>query len=528
MRKYIKKLKLNLFLQFLFSLLWTFTNVFIPYINIMLFNNLEALSWKFVTSLILMYFMLIALNSLFQYIYQRLEWKMSATFRRDLQKDLFLKVITLPSELFQKQTESEYVAIFNNDVEALDSDYLSPIVDIARSLVQFTVYAVALVVFVDWRVACVVILVTLGAVCVPYLVANKLSIRRKAQLRSYEKYFDKLNELLCSKHLVSLFTLKGINRRHEISSDEAQQSLFNYGEFKTFANVTNGFVMLMVSFSSFTTISILLLKGEIMVGAAVASFSYIENFIYPIRYILTDINMIHSVKQTRIRIEDLLAFETYALKETDSVDFEEILVQGLSVNYGNNLILDKVDLRIKNGEKIAIIGETGSGKSSLLKALLLADNQNPVFIDGIRSGESYITLNSFYSSQQEVIFSETLEDNITIFGSYPLNTEYADLAKEILHKETCEVIKPKKISGGEKQIIAFIRALNSNKDLLLFDEPFSSVDAILSETLTTFLCMQKNAVLLVTHDTSKDNLSKFDKVLKVKNKNVETYVNLSE
>ncbi|WP_412915988.1 ATP-binding cassette domain-containing protein [Erysipelothrix anatis] len=205
-----------------------------------------------------------------------------------------------------------------------------------------------------------------------------------------------------------------------------------------------------------------------------------------------------------------------------------MLVQGLSVNYGNNLILDKVDLRIKNGEKIAIIGETGSGKSSLLKALLLADNQNPVFIDGIRSGESYITLNSFYSSQQEVIFSETLEDNITIFGSYPLNTEYADLAKEILHKETCEVIKPKKISGGEKQIIAFIRALNSNKDLLLFDEPFSSVDAKLSETLTTFLCMQKNAVLLVTHDTSKDNLSKFDKVLKVKNKNVETYVNLSE
>ncbi len=47
--------------------------------------------------------------------------------------------MTLPSDLFQKQTESEYIAIFNNDVEALDSDYLSPIIDIARSLVQLVV-----------------------------------------------------------------------------------------------------------------------------------------------------------------------------------------------------------------------------------------------------------------------------------------------------------------------------------------------------------------------------------------------------
>ncbi|WP_159634373.1 hypothetical protein [Erysipelothrix anatis] len=54
-------------------------------------------------------------------------------------KDLFSKVMTLPSDLFQKQTESEYIAIFNNDVEALDSDYLSPIIDIARSLVQLVV-----------------------------------------------------------------------------------------------------------------------------------------------------------------------------------------------------------------------------------------------------------------------------------------------------------------------------------------------------------------------------------------------------
>ncbi len=183
----------------------------------------------------------------------------------------------------------------------------------------------------------------------------------------------------------------------------------------------------------------------------------------------------------------------------------------------NTKILDNINIHINKGEKIVIVGDIGSGKSTIIKLLMRFYNPSEgfVYIDG----KSYNSINTDeirnkigYVPQQPILFNRSLLDNL-LYGNIKHTREdverllyYLKLDEEFSNLENgLDTIIGKngsKISGGQRQIVWCLRVLMSNPDYVILDEPTASVDEKTKKILYNMIdLMTKNkTVIMVTHD----------------------------
>ena len=415
MKQVIYDLRKLIGLQFIFSTLWTVTNVCLPYVNMILFNHVGHLTLKLVIFLCIGYFSLILANSFFQDKYQSLEWKISAEFRRIMQTRLFRKILSQSNRNYQSHTQAGYLAIFTNNIEVLDEEYLSPFIDMLRAMIEIIFYTGALILFVDWKIAAVVLLASLLASVLPKYTAEKLATLRKNQLAAYEQYVKHLSTFLKGKSLFTPFTFLNLARHHDYYAESNQSSLYAYGRFKTFANVMSGLAMFIVNFLAFVMVAVLLYRKELSVGAAVATFSYVTNFVYPIRYILTDVNALKKKKKARQEMENWLQAEEMIIRNQAKYPFEslEICDLNLQTSEGKQLF-QHLNLKLLAGEKIALVGPNASGKSTLLQYIYQREASATIIWNQGKVQENEIDDFVEYVGQESVVFEDTVANNVDL------------------------------------------------------------------------------------------------------------------
>jgi len=524
MKQVIYDLRKLIGLQFIFSTLWTLTNVCLPYMNMILFNHVGHLTLKLVIFLCIGYFSLILANSFFQDKYQSLEWKISAEFRRIMQTRLFRKILSQSNRNYQSHTQAGYLAIFTNNIEVLDEEYLSPFIDMLRAMIEIIFYTGALILFVDWKIAAVVLLASLLASVLPKYTAEKLATLRKNQLAAYEQYVKHLSTFLKGKSLFTPFTFLNLTKRHDYYAESNQGSLYDYGRFKTFANVMSGLAMFIVNFLAFVMVAVLLYRKELSVGAAVATFSYVTNFVYPIRYILTDVNALHASKKARHEMENWLQAEEMLIRNQAKYQFESLEICDLNLQTSEGKQLFKhLNLKLLAGDKVALVGPNASGKSTLLQYIYQREASAAIIWNQGKVQENEIDDFVEYVGQESVVFEDTVANNLTLFGSYPLKREL--LAYLPVDFDENSYLSPETMSGGEKQMIALLRALHANKGLLLLDEPFAALSKEMSEKYTDLLLQEKElTVLMITHDKRVNYLEQFQQIWQVEHQNIKIIV----
>ena len=192
-------------------------------------------------------------------------------------------------------------------------------------------------------------------------------------------------------------------------------------------------------------------------------------------------------------------------------------IKGLKKNFGNNLVLKGIDLKIEKGERIAIIGSSGCGKSTLLRCLNMIEK--PTSGNIIFEGKD-ITLKGFDLSlfrrkigmvfQQFNLFPHlTVIDNIILAPVKLGILSYKDAKKQAI--ELLESINlkdkadyyPEQLSGGQKQRVAIVRTLIMNPDIILFDEPTSALDPeMVGEVLDLIMEVADKGitVVIVSHE----------------------------
>lgn len=222
-------------------------------------------------------------------------------------------------------------------------------------------------------------------------------------------------------------------------------------------------------------------------------------------------------------------------KDKFNNDFKKIEFKNVSFKYENseNYALTDLSFSINKGEKIAIVGENGSGKSTLVKLLLRLYNleNGSIFIDNKDYKE--IEINSYRENFSAVFqdFSKydlSLKENICISNTNNLDIKNieTDIKKvfdklDIKNKDLDKILGKKfdglDLSGGQWQKLAIARALFSNKEILILDEPTASLDPkIESKIYQDFLKITENkTVLFITHRLA--TVKKADKVLVIKN-----------
>ena len=190
-----------------------------------------------------------------------------------------------------------------------------------------------------------------------------------------------------------------------------------------------------------------------------------------------------------------------------------ILIENLTKNFKNNLIIDHVNLEIKTGQLVALLGPSGSGKSTLLKLIagLELQDSGRIWLSGKDS-----TFLSIQERQIGFVFQNyALFNNLTVFQNIIYGLKLKKRNTKRIKERSNELLKlinlqnfsnryPNQLSGGQKQRVALARSLAIEPKVLLLDEPFGALDFQVKKNLRNWLkkLQQKVSVttLLVTHD----------------------------
>lgn len=206
--------------------------------------------------------------------------------------------------------------------------------------------------------------------------------------------------------------------------------------------------------------------------------------------------------------------DTTKLTKQLDITYGDIDMKNINLTLGNKKVLDNFNFKIKGGTKVGIIGDMGSGKTSLLKIILgLLPYTGTITIDEQNLKQcdyGSIMKHIVYIPQHPKMFNKDVYYNIS-YGTNKTESEVNDFLKQLNFFEffnefpnklkTSVGKEGKNLSGGQKQLIAIIRSLLQNKSILLLDEPTSSLDVQTKEIIVNLIKQIKGkTILVVTHD----------------------------
>jgi ABC-type multidrug transport system fused ATPase/permease subunit len=268
----------------------------------------------------------------------------------------------------------------------------------------------------------------------------------------------------------------------------------------------------------------LVMGDALTLGVLAAFMAYVTRFFMPIREISMLYNNVQSALAATERITEILDAESEVEEAEDAIELPrvkgEIKFNDVSFGYApDNFVLNNIDLEIKENQRIALVGPTGAGKTSLasLVARFYDPQKGNITIDGYDVRK--VTLKSLRSQmgivlQDPLLFSGTIRENITYGRPDATEPEIVEAAKAVgAHDfvmnfaqgyDTVVGERGIRLSMGQRQLISFARALLADPRVLILDEATSSVDAYTELLIQNALkkLLEKRTTLIIAHRLS--------------------------
>ncbi|NQV03436.1 MAG: ABC transporter ATP-binding protein [Bacteroidia bacterium] len=276
-------------------------------------------------------------------------------------------------------------------------------------------------------------------------------------------------------------------------------------------------------------------SGSLTVGSLVAFLVALMKFYQPAKALFNLYNSIQTAFPGYLRLKSMLEShqDTSTHGEIQKVSFHKHLeLKHVTFSYDNQkMILDDVNLKVKKGEKVAVIGRTGAGKSTLISLLLglIQPGKGDILIDGRKYQElnkdGIFSLFS-YISQEPILFNDSIRYNIQLGKLSSSGEELIEASKKAqLHSfisniqhgyDTIVGDRGDMLSGGERQRITIARALLRNAPIIIFDEATSSLDYETESDIKkeVFKLSADKTLIIITHRLT--TLKGVDKVYNIK------------
>jgi ATP-binding cassette subfamily B protein len=265
------------------------------------------------------------------------------------------------------------------------------------------------------------------------------------------------------------------------------------------------------------------LRGRITIGSFVMFMTYMGTLVWPMIALGWVVNLMQRGRASLDRINEILLERPSISAPEHPVSLAgargEVEFRGVSVQYNGSRALDNIDLRIPAGATVAVVGRTGSGKSTLvsLAPRLFDPTEGAVLVDGVdlrQADPAELRKLIGFVPQETFLFSATIAENIA-FGVEQATeadirraADIAGLAGDIegfpLGYQTIVGERGITLSGGQKQRTAIARAIMRDPRILILDDALSSVDTLTEERILTHLAgvMRGRTVILISHRVS--------------------------
>lgn len=513
MKKYLLSIKLHIISSLiLYTLEVIITSVILLIPGFLIDHYTQGK--MYIVDLVLLYIVIFSLYLVVCYFSNRVADYRRIKFEKQIKADFFEAVINKKYLAFSKYDVGEYLSMQANDITEMCQNYLSPLLAVIRSFIMIIVFGISLIVFVDFSIALFIILFSVVVVLIPNITGNNLAERNKNYMQETGRYTSAVSKYFGSYAILDKSAKDKITKLHQKDLNQVLDTNMHFRRLNSFAMVINGGAVEFISIVVFAIVAVLLYKNIITVGMATIAFTYSTKFMDPIYELNQNIGRIKSVEKIKLKLLNII-------EQTDEVSYaeinllEKIDVSSLSKTYGATQIAIP-PLQFVYPNKYLIVGQNGVGKSVLMRLLMQfeAPDSGEILYNSYKEIDTSIHMN--YVPQKPVIFNASYKDNVTVFGAYNDKDipRYESFFPESMIKNIKKNLDPENLSGGEKQVIALIRALCSQKEVLLLDEPFSAMNQLTIDTFMAHIKEINRTIIIIAHNI--DNYEEtFDAVYKI-------------
>lgn len=454
------------------------------------------IDFEYILQILLILVGLYLISALFAYIQQYIMASVAQETVYDLRTDINHKLSKLPLKYFDNRTHGEILSRVTNDIDTISTTLQQSLTQIITAFFQLIGFVVMMLVISPFMT--LLMLITLPL----YAYVTKTVAKRS------QKYFAKQQKVLgaLNGHVEEMFTGHAIVKAfaHENQSimefKELNEQLYHAG-FK--AQFISGIIMPLMHFINnigYVIICViggmLVIKERILLGDIQAFITYSKQFTQPIVQTANIANVLQSTIAAAERVFEVLDEEEEIAdkKETMNLEKPEGIVEFDNVQFGyspDQNLIENMNLNIKSGQTIAIVGPTGAGKTTLVNLLMrfYEISNGTIKIDGIDIRDMRRSnLRKIFGMvlQDTWLFSGSIYDNIGYGREDATKEEIIDAAKAAHADHFIRTLpngydtllneEASNISIGQKQLLTIARAILANPSILILDEATSSVD----------------------------------------------------
>ena len=498
-------------------------------------SHTGTIDFNSLTHILIIVVALYVISSLFSYLQSIFLIEVTTKISYDLRERLIEKILKLPMEKVEENKRGDILSRVTNDVDSLQNG-------ITQSFIQLTTAVITLIgVFIMmlsinlWMTLATITLVPIALLLMRFMTrfSQKYFLR---QLEFKGSLNGQIEETFTGHDIIRVFN------QEEISMDrfESDNEKWFTHEWKSqFYSSLNGPLMNFISNFTYVVVAVLgavfVLQKVIAVGDILAFFQYTQSFNRPIQQITRVMNQIQTAMAASERIFEFLEFEDESnpsdrqiTEIKDGITFENV-----SFSYTpNEKIIKNLSFDVKKGEKIAIVGETGAGKTTIVKLLMrfYDINSGSIKIDGIDIEEyDKDSLRSHIGMvlQDSWLFSDTISNNIRYGNLDASDDEIIDAASQVYADDFVRRLSDgyeselnedtDNISHGQKQLLTIARTILSQKEVLILDEATSSVDTRTEKLIQKAMdrLMEGKTSFIIAHRLS--TIRNADKIIVIEN-----------
>ncbi|MEI7998256.1 MAG: ABC transporter ATP-binding protein [Candidatus Omnitrophota bacterium] len=453
---------------------------------------------------------------------------------RDVRSKLFERIQTLSLDYFSKKRTGELISRITNDVTVIENAVSYAVTDLFRQPILILIF-LSLAFTFNVRGTLLIFLMSLTIAIPMSIIGKKLRKLAKGQQEKMADINSHLYETISGVRILKAFGTE----RYEIKRFNQQNQDFYRLRMKGLKNLIllGPITELIGAICGVVAILILgrdVLDGRLSFGVFSLSLVSILQVIRPIKKLANVQAIIQQALTANVRIYEVLDTKPSVVEKTTAAELaplaQKILLENVSFAYDatSGDVLHDVSLTIKKGELVAIVGPTGSGKSTLVNLIprFYDASRGKISFDGVDVKEvSFKSLRGQVGvvTQEAILFNDTVRNNIA-YGTFDVTLEqvkhaakmaFADhfVEKMPLGYETMVGDRGFRLSGGEKQRLTIARAILKNPPILILDEATSQLDSesekIVQEALDTL--MKNRTVIAIAHRLS--TIMKADKIV---------------